>query len=293
MIQPGLISSVTSMESSPSSSQSRAWVIPVLVLAGVTLAAWRWSTTSSSDSAVVASSQLSPVAVDSSASPQSAIVTDRPEDASYEAARAAIETRRQQLAKIWAQTSDVSKKQAVITEACRVFAGGVAQHLAPWWQGTPWDFNGVTQVPGQGKIACGYYVSTLLQHAGLQVERVRLAQQASLHIIQTLIGSDALVKGHGVPLATFVDRIRARGAGIYVVGLDNHTGFLWHDGTEVWFMHSNFTGPRCVVKERAAESAVLGKSNYRVAGCLTSNDALMQAWLEGRHLATRQPASSQ
>ena len=216
---------------------------------------------------------------------------DPPPDVSYEAAQQFIEADRKDLAKRLAAAGTEKERKSVLEEAHRAFASGICGRLAPWWKGTPWDFNGITQIPGQGKIACGYYVSTLLKHAGLNVERVRLAQQASLHIIQSLIGNDERVKGHGVPLPVFVDRIRARGQGLYIVGLDNHTGFIWNDGAEVWFLHSTVAGPCCVVKERAEVSAVLGTSKFRVAGYLSGNDALMKAWLNGQFLPTKLPGA--
>ena len=37
----------------------------------------------------------------------------------------------------------------------RRFIEFVVDSLLPCWYGTPWDFNGITETPGQGKIACG------------------------------------------------------------------------------------------------------------------------------------------
>lgn len=214
-----------------------------------------------------------------------------PPDASYEAARTSLETSRQLLSSRLTVATNETERKKILIEAHSVFTNGICRHLAPWWKDTPWDFNGTTQTPGQGKIACGYYVSTLLLHAGLKVERVRLAQQASLHIIHTLVGADELVKGHSIPLQQFVDRIKSNGAGLYVVGLDNHTGFIWHDGTEVWFLHSTVVGKRCVIKERANQSPVLGASRYRVAGYLSGNNSLMETWLTAKDLPTKLPAT--
>lgn len=214
-----------------------------------------------------------------------------PPDSSYVIARENLEITRQALAKRLTSATDAAERQKIIAEAHAVFADGISRHLAPWWKDTPWDFNGTTQTPGQGKIACGYYVSTLLLHAGLKVERIRMAQQASLHIIQSLVGKDALVKGHSLPLQQFVDRIKICGAGLYVVGLDNHTGFIWNDGTDVWFLHSSFAGKRCVVRERANQSDVLGASKYRVAGYLSGNADLMESWLAARDVPTKLPSA--
>lgn len=217
--------------------------------------------------------------------------SESPPDASCTAARDVIETTRRSLASRFSSAGTDAERKQILAESHAAFTDGICRRLAPWWKGTEWDFNGTTQTPGQGKIACGCYVSTLPLHSGLQVERVRLAQQASLHIIRTLVGTDELVKGHGIPLAQFVGRIKARGPGLYVVGLDNHTGFLWHDGQEVWFLHSTFVGKRCVIKERAAQSPVLGSSRYRVAGHLSGNDVLMQTWLTARPLPAKLPSA--
>ena len=40
--------------------------------------------------------------------------------------------------------------------------------LLPAWNGTAWAMNGTSQVPGRGSIACGYFVSTTLMHAGFR-----------------------------------------------------------------------------------------------------------------------------
>ena len=64
--------------------------------------------------------------------------------------------------------------------------------LLPAWDGTPWDFHGTSQAPREGKIACGYFVSTTLLHLGLQVERVRMAQQASELIVKSLVSTNPI-----------------------------------------------------------------------------------------------------
>ena len=43
------------------------------------------------------------------------------------------------------------------------------------------------------------------------------------------------------------------------------------------------------IKERAAESAVLGNSRYRITGNLTADDRAIEAWLTGKPLPVYQP----
>jgi hypothetical protein len=55
-------------------------------------------------------------------------------------------------------------------------------------------------------------------------------------------------------------------AGLYIVGLDCHTGFLYNDGNEVYFIHASYATPKIVIKEKAKESGILIASKYRVIG---------------------------
>jgi len=69
-------------------------------------------------------------------------------------------------------------------------------------------------------------------------------------------------------MTEFITHIKKSGFGLYIVGLDNHTGFVYNDGNEVFFIHSSYASPKCVVKEVAMQSSVLYYSKYRVVGKL-------------------------
>lgn len=136
--------------------------------------------------------------------------------------------------------------------------------LLPCWYGTPWDFNGTTEVPGQGQIACGYFVTTTLRDAGMKINRVKMAQCVEQNLLYDLCTD--FKKFSNKPLDYFVQSVERSGFGLYIVGLDNHTGYLYHDGKEVWFIHSGVLPPRCALKEKAIQSETLRRSAYRVYG---------------------------
>ena len=136
--------------------------------------------------------------------------------------------------------------------------------LVPCWYGTPWDFNGITEIPQQGKIACGYFVTTTLRDAGMKINRVKLAQCVSQNLLWDLCTD--FKKFSDKSIEYFVDAIKKSGYGLYIVGLDNHTGYLYNDGQEVWFIHSGVYAPRCALKEKAINSITLKNSRYRVYG---------------------------
>ncbi|MEZ5299851.1 MAG: hypothetical protein R3F11_04165 [Verrucomicrobiales bacterium] len=168
-----------------------------------------------------------------------------------------------------------------VEAARRAFCRAVRDDIIPPWLGTGWDFNGTTETPGEGKIACGYFVTTVLRDAGLDLERVRLAQAASESMIKTLVSAGHIKRFSDMPIADFTQAVRDWGSGIYVVGLDSHTGFIIADAEGVLFVHSCNWEPCCVIAESADTSPILAKSRYRVLGNLSADAELMRKWRDG------------
>ena len=139
-----------------------------------------------------------------------------------------------------------------------------ADSLLPCWYGTAWDYNGTTTEPANGKIACGYFITTTLQHAGVDINRVRMAQCPSSELIHSVCNDIKTYSNR--PIEEVISNIKEKGEGLYIAGLDFHTGFIFYDGAEVYFIHASFYGKKCVVNEKAADCAVLRNSKYRVTG---------------------------
>jgi hypothetical protein len=200
--------------------------------------------------------------------------------ARLEAERVALASRYQQAASSAQQTNVMAQARTLVTRA-------IYTEIFPSWYGTAWDFNGTTEVPQQGKIACGYFVSTVLRDAGWRVQRARLAQQASENIILSLTTDPYVKRFRRVAISDFVNAVKQWGAGIYVVGLDIHTGFIVNTGGEVYFIHSSYVEPYTVVREKATESKILASSNYRVLGKFTADDRFIEKWLLKTEILTR------
>ena len=203
----------------------------------------------------------------------------------YDRMLAALSHERAALAEAWRAAGDEGARAAVRERAAGLLLRRLTADLLPAWNGTPWSFSGTATAPGARPIACGYFVSTALEHAGLAVERRRLAQQAAEDIILTLVPEARVARFKRVPLDTFVTAVARRGDGLYLVGLDYHVGFLVVERGQVYFHHaSNFSG--AVVREPALTSAPLARSSYRVVGKML-DPTLVEAWLEGRAIPTR------
>lgn len=198
-----------------------------------------------------------------------------------------IAARRVSFRRALLSTRDGVARRAVLREAALYLEGTLIDAVLPRWDGTPWSFSGTSTTPGEGSIACGYFVSTTLEEAGLRVERRRLAQQAAEDIIKTLAPPEAITRFSDVPVEKFEAAVAARGDGLYVVGLDIHVGYLIVKGGRVLFHHSSYVGPRTVVREEAAAASPLAQSRYRVVGKLFTDDDLIEAWIRDTPIPTK------
>ena len=173
-----------------------------------------------------------------------------------------------------------------VLEDARALLENTMPEMMRCWLGTPWDFNGIATEPGKGKIACGYFVSTVMEGAEFQVSRTQLAQQASQNILRTFLKQNDLRLRVGVPYKTFCQEMMRCESGIYIIGLDTHIGFLIVKNQSLIFLHSSGSKPWCVVEESGEQAHVLEKSNYRVMGNITGSDDVLRRWLLGDAFAT-------
>lgn len=160
------------------------------------------------------------------------------------------------------------------------FTESLLNGIIPYWYGTEWDFDGYTATPKNGKIACGYFVSTTLQHIGLNLNRYKFAQQSPINEAKTFCLNDSVITFSN-STANLISAVRKEFEnGIYFVGLEiNHVGFLLKRNEEVFFIHSNYFGPQEVVIERAIDSEVFSYYRAFYFAEITANDDLMKKWL--------------
>lgn len=160
-----------------------------------------------------------------------------------------------------------------------LFTRAVTEIIIPDWIGTKWDFNGTSAIPQQGSIACGYFVTTVLRDAGLPVARVKLAQMTSEQMIRSLVQSKYIRRFSNIAIEDFTAAVTKQGFGLYLIGLDNHTGFIYNDGSNIYFIHSSVVGTRNVQKEIAAGSRVLQQSRYKVLGKISADEKILAKWI--------------
>lgn len=178
--------------------------------------------------------------------------------------------------------NSLKSNKANVSEIRRYFLRQFEFQIFPHWVGTPWDYNGYTNRPGEDKlIACGYFVSTPLKHMGFNWNRFKLAQMYSKNIAETLC-SDVTKYADK---ESMLDEINSRDNHLYIVGLDSHVGMLLKSTTGTWFVHSNYYGLIGPDKEVASLSDALDVSSNYYLGTFSS-DENMKKWIDGTEFIT-------
>ena len=162
-------------------------------------------------------------------------------------------------------------KEISLDSVGRAFEAFLINHIFPHWYGTPWSYEGHTDVPKQGEVACGYFVSTTLRHSNIQINRYHLAQQASGNAAKSLGGEILTYKS----INAFENNLNQ---GLYMVGLSNHVGYLLKRQGQLFFIHSNYLAAADVMIEKARESDALMSSDIFVLVRIGNSD-LMKKWL--------------
>jgi len=150
--------------------------------------------------------------------------------------------------------------------------------IFPYWLGTKWDFNGYTEKPRVGEVACGYFVSTTLRDLGISLNRFRVAQKGAADIVKELCDPESIESISSLEkLVDFLETIREEE--ILVVGLDFHVGFIFKKQEHYYFAHSNYINQKGVEIELLQNSTALRNTNLYVVGSLTQNKKILRDWL--------------
>lgn len=193
---------------------------------------------------------------------------------------------REDLRKAHSQARTAGEREAVERDA-KVILELMMPEMMECWVGTPYDFNGTAEKPGSDRVACGYYVSTVIRDAGFRVDRYKLAQQPSENIMRTFLPADGCVLKVGEDFDSYADWVEGRGEGVYLIGMDTHVGFIVNRADGMHFFHSSGWKKRGVVEESRKTAGALKHSNWRMLGGLTADTGVIRTWLKGEKVKVR------
>ena len=175
-----------------------------------------------------------------------------------------------------------SKK--AIDSASQYLYSTLINKIVPHWYGTPWDFNGYTNIPNEGVIACGYFVSTTLKHLSFNLNRYKMAQAAGSNEAKLLQSKSDIKKYSNLNFKQLKAKInKVYTDGIYFVGLDNHVGYVLIKDKELYFLHSSYCDNKVVIE--LAETSPCFTSNLYVFAEITTNKTLIKNWILNKRLS--------
>lgn len=180
-----------------------------------------------------------------------------------------------------------AEERAAVERDARLILELMLPEMMRCWLGTPYDFNGTAEKPGEGGLACGYFVSTVLRDAGFRVNRYRLAQQPSENIIRTFLPADSCELRVGKNYGAYADWVEKKEPGVYLVGLDTHVGFIVNRVDGMRFVHSSGVEKVGVVNESRGQAGALQKSKWRLLGGLTQEADVIRMWLKGEKIPVK------
>lgn len=207
----------------------------------------------------------------------------------YDAALIGFEAERVALAKAYAQAAGEQKAAIRAKARARVLAF-LDTTVFPSWMGMQWGLgrNSTATRPFEDGmvVGCSYFVTSVLQNAGLKLSnRYHFAQAPALHIQRSLAPRKAdLHIYYSEPADKITRRIKALGAGLYIIGLNNHVAFVRvRDDGAVRLIHASYTDDQVVIDEPFAAAAAI--HNSRKAGYFVTpvfqDDRLIDHWLRG------------
>ncbi len=164
----------------------------------------------------------------------------------------------------------------------RAFADQLVDKIIPHWYGTPWSFGGHTAIPNQGKIACGYFISTTLRDMGINLNRYTLAQKSPIDEAK-MISCGAVIKKvvQDTPEKAFKEIDEITEEGLYFIGFDEgHVGYLLKRKDELLLIHSNYLSPVSVCMESLKDSRVFKRFTTFHLVPISHNETLLQRWLD-------------
>jgi len=180
-------------------------------------------------------------------------------------------------------------KSEVLKAAGTYLAEAITEKLIPHWYGTPWSFEGHTETPGKGSIACGYFVSTVLSHSGFNLNRYKIAQQRPSLEVLTLHQNHDFIEYPQASVSELSDSLRKHAKeGLYIFGQQFHVGFMLIKDHQISLIHSCYLGERpSVTSEKITQSKIMYDGSYIFFGEISTNKVLIDQWLHSRPIQVK------
>lgn len=195
----------------------------------------------------------------------------------YLALKQKIENLHEKLSKEY-ELGDAFGKDSLLKNTQNLLFDILHSEIFPAWYGTKWDYNGTSEIPKEGKIACGYFVTTTLRDLGFDFNRYQLAQLPSESMILKL--TSKVKRFSNTENEEVWNYFTQFSTGIFIVGLDSHAGFILKTKDSIKFIHSVLYQDIDGVSAQDLKSENLfNLSSYKIIGEILTDEMLIK-WLK-------------
>jgi len=185
--------------------------------------------------------------------------------------------------KIFFKNQYITAPQKTLDAVSDYFLNILLNHIVPHWYNTPWAFEGHSNIPNQGEIACGYFVSTTLKHFGFNLNRYKMAQQAGLNTALSVQPKNELKIYRNIDYSKLKENLLSiYSDGLYFVGLSNHVGYVLIKNKELYFLHSSYCDNKVVIEY--AEHSYCFESDIYVFAEISTNKNLLKKWIFNEYI---------
>lgn len=200
----------------------------------------------------------------------------------YESIINGIQSKREEFQEEYDSASPDEKKD-IISQSKEYLLDKISNSIIPAWKGTTYNFSGNSERPGgEEGIACGHYVTTVLKDAGFNIDSDALGQKRARYIIKTFTEKNETYKD--ISAEQFSEYLEEKDDGVYILGLDSHTGMIIKDGEKENLCHAAYYSPLEVTCEDASKSTAIKSSSHKEIGNALNDDAVKD-WINGKYLA--------
>lgn len=153
--------------------------------------------------------------------------------------------------------------------------------IFPYWYGTKWAFDGYSQIPNKGVIACGYFVSITLRDMGINVNIYKLAQQLPINEAKSLCIGNTIIEIYNETVEQNISEIQNKlKPGIYFIGFDQmHLGYILKHEKGLYLIHSNYINSEGVIIEDIRKSEAFASFSRFYISEISTNKVLISKWL--------------
>ncbi len=197
-----------------------------------------------------------------------------------------IESYRDHFRELYNSSPPDSKERTNLILNAKHFIEMAAQYLLfPVWAGGDWDFNGISKVPQQNPIACGWYLQKIMEALGFKISKAD-----GMHMAQ--LANDEMVWSYSCKYSENLETwenlksfIESEGYGVYFIGLSKgwgHVLFLIYDRNgQMTLNHAGPTPGGTYVSYNDAEEYIKNWMKPELIHAAKLDNSLIRRWFTG------------